>query len=587
MAYEIDRYDGSVFTSIPDQTVDSTSCDLKLIGKNYAGYGKYENENFLALLENFRGDVQPRKPIIGQLWFDSSTNKIKFKDINAQWRSLTVTEININAPTSLTARDKGTLWFDDTHKQMNVWDGTQFVEIGPEIAYGHGQTRLRSGVIRDNGNVEHSIIRIYNENQVIGTISADEYNIGTIENIPGFTRIKKGITLVNTPADGVTTDEHYFWGTASNTLKFGGKTLSDFVLRTGSGSTFDDAGFAVGNDADLKIYVDETNKPVIENSLGNTIRFRIKTGATNNDVMVLSSVGVLPNDSNSYDLGSGSRQWREIHAVDMFSNTVTATTIVGNVDGTVTGNVTGDVTGSVLGNLKYSPTGIAYNATTQTFNGLVGNITVMNVDSVNVVDKIYGDLKGDLYHYDGAIAYNNATKTFSGNLVGNASTASTLFEPKFINSVPFDGSSNITIFDDTKLAVNGGTMNGFITLHADPTDRYHAATKGYVDDQIQSRDLFFSLDTRGLSTTASGPGSVAALLNEIAPTTQFRPGTKVHIASTIQNVLSIGSLTYGRWISATYINGVSITTTMENPTRQNTLLYRVNSSGTSWEYVSG
>ena len=120
-----------------------------------------------------------------------------------------------------------------------------------------------------------------------------------------------------------------------------------------------------------------------------------------------------------------------------------------------------------------------------------------------------------------------------------------------------------------------------------PTAATDAATKGYVDEQIQSRDLFFSLDTRGLSTTASGPGSVAALLNEIAPTSQFRAGTKVHIASTIQNVLSIGSLTYGSWISATYINGVSITTTMTNPTRQNTLLYRVNSSRTSWEYVSG
>ena len=587
MSYEIQRYDGTTFTTIPEQTVDSTSCDLKLIGKNYAGYGKYENENFLSLLENFRGDTQPRKSIIGQLWFDSATNKIKYKDINAQWRSLTVTEIGTTAPTSLTTRDKGTLWFDDTRKQMNIWDGTQFVEIGPEIAYGYAQTRLRSGTIRDNGNVEHPIIRVYNAGQVVAVISSEEFDVGTIESITGFTKIKKGVTLINTPSTGVTTTDHYFWGTASNSLKFAGKTLVDFVLRSGTGSTFDDSGFYVGTDSDLRIYVDDANKPVIENSLGNTIRFRVKTNVGNNDVMVISDVGALPNDNQSYDLGSTSRQWREIHAKDIIANDITATTIIGNVDGTVTGDVTGNVIGNLQGNLKYSPTGVAYDAATQTFTGVTANITTVNSDAVYVVDKVYGDLKGDVYHSDGAIAYNNNTKTFFGTLTGNASTASRLFEPKFINTVPFDGSSNITIFDDTKLPVNGGTMGGFITLHSDPIDRYHAATKGFVEDSIQSRDLFMSLDTRGLSTMASGPGTVTALLNEIAPVSQFKPGTKVHIASTIQNVQSIGSLTYQRWISAYYLSGVSVTTTMENPTRQNTLLYRVNSSGTSWEYVSG
>jgi hypothetical protein len=34
------------------------------------------------------------------------------------------------------------------------------------------------------------------------------------------------------------------------------------------------------------------------------------------------------------------------------------------------------------------------------------------------------------------------------------------------------------------LDLAGGTMTGFITLHADPTDDMHAATKQYVDDQI-------------------------------------------------------------------------------------------------------
>ena len=34
MPYQIDRFNGTVFTTVPDQTVDTTSSDLKLIGKN-------------------------------------------------------------------------------------------------------------------------------------------------------------------------------------------------------------------------------------------------------------------------------------------------------------------------------------------------------------------------------------------------------------------------------------------------------------------------------------------------------------------------------------------------------------------------
>jgi hypothetical protein len=40
------------------------------------------------------------------------------------------------------------------------------------------------------------------------------------------------------------------------------------------------------------------------------------------------------------------------------------------------------------------------------------------------------------------------------------------------------------VIDDTRLSLDGGEMNGFITLHSDPTDNLHAATKQYVDSGI-------------------------------------------------------------------------------------------------------
>jgi hypothetical protein len=593
MPYQVDRYNGTIFSTVPDQTVDSSSCDIKLVGKNYAGYGEIQNENFLHLLEHFRSEFAPRRPIVGQIWYDELNNKLKFRDYTNTWKTTAIVDVSTTAPTGLAARDKGNVWYNDTLKQINVWDGTNYVVIGPEIAVNFGETKLTSSTIRDNGNTQHAIIKIYSDDEVIGTISNEEYGIGDVDEIDGFTTIKKGITLINTPASGVTSSTHRFWGTASNTLKFDGKTTADFVLRTGSGSTFDDTGFSVGNDSDIKIFVEDTNKPVISNQVGSSIRVRIMNGTIKEDVGIFDVTGMIPGINDTYNLGSSIKKWNEIHATDLF----------GNVRGAVTGShyaeddsvmingvtkeLFGSLTGSIAGNVRALDNSVAYDGSTKTFTGSAANFLNSSIDTLTVINQVVGDLKGDIYANDNTIAYNAGTKQFTGSLVGNATTSSKFLDPKYINGVAFDGSANITIEDDTKVAKLGSSMTGYLTLVGAPTQPNHAATKQYVDDKVASRTLFFSLDTKGLLLSGAGAGSVVAILNQLAPTENFLPGTRAHIASTIQNVQSVASLQYQSRIGSTYLVGVAVQTTVQNPTRNNLLIYQVNSSRTSWEYVSG
>lgn len=75
----------------------------------------------------------------------------------------------------------------------------------------------------------------------------------------------------------------------------------------------------------------------------------------------------------------------------------------------------------------------------------------------------------------------NVTGNVTGNLTGNASTASKFQAATLINGVSYDGSDDITVFDATKLPLAGGTLTGYLTLHANPVNALHAATKGYVD----------------------------------------------------------------------------------------------------------
>ena len=49
MAYTITTTAGATLASIADGTVNSTNTSLTLIGKNYAGYGIFLNENYIKL----------------------------------------------------------------------------------------------------------------------------------------------------------------------------------------------------------------------------------------------------------------------------------------------------------------------------------------------------------------------------------------------------------------------------------------------------------------------------------------------------------------------------------------------------------
>ena len=106
-AYTIKKTNGTSVATVAEGTIN-TSLDITLIGKSYAGYGEAQNENFVYLLENFANGTQPAKAITGQLWFDSSINKLKFLDNNRRWRLTGGSEVSTTEPAGLM---KGDFWY--------------------------------------------------------------------------------------------------------------------------------------------------------------------------------------------------------------------------------------------------------------------------------------------------------------------------------------------------------------------------------------------------------------------------------------------------------------------------------------------
>lgn len=302
MAYTIDRYNRTVLTVVEDGTIDQ-STDLKLVGKNYAGYGEIQNENFVYLLENFAGGTAPSKPISGQVWFDSGSSKLKFYD-GSKWRTTGGAEVLSSTPSGLT---EGDFWWDTANEQLYAYNGTDFVLVGPQDA-GDGITQMKSRTVRDIGGTAHAVITSIVNDTVVSIISNDAFSIDNTDaenSIPGFDVVKQGITMVNTLAagNGVTSSAHQYWGTASAAkgLVVGGALVTaDQFVQAGEATfntlvEFADIGLAVGDSNDLRIFIQNDNEAVISNQVGQKITFKAKNvSGTIINPMIVTANAILP-----------------------------------------------------------------------------------------------------------------------------------------------------------------------------------------------------------------------------------------------------------------------------------------------------
>ena len=373
MSYQINRFDGTPFITVQDGTLDST-LNLKLVGKNYAGYGEIQNENFLFLLENFASANPPAKAISGQVWYDSGTKKLKFYD-GTKFRTTGGAEVASTPPTGLTTGD---FWFDTNTAQLKAWNGTDFTLIGPQGTPTGGKTQMVSELVKEAGTTTtYPVIKAYVGDTVMAVFSKQAFTPDSnYLDQTAFPAVKQGVTLRNAlTTTGVSSgSDNFFWGTAADSSRLGGFPASAYVKTTDSifntTVAFGDAGFTVGDAPNprLKVFIDGAQGPVIENLVGSTITLRITSSGVAYNMAKIDQDSIYPGQNEQYDLGKSSFKW----------DNVFAKTVIANTQGVHTGNVVGDL----KGNINAADNTVAYNATTKTFYGTFNGVLVGSQASV-------------------------------------------------------------------------------------------------------------------------------------------------------------------------------------------------------------
>jgi len=88
MSYVINNSRGNIVAIVPDGTINTTATSVNLVGRGVTPYGLPENENYVYLLENFANSTEPLAPVLGQLWYNSSTDVISSYNSANAWSAL-------------------------------------------------------------------------------------------------------------------------------------------------------------------------------------------------------------------------------------------------------------------------------------------------------------------------------------------------------------------------------------------------------------------------------------------------------------------------------------------------------------------
>jgi hypothetical protein len=323
MTYLITKTDGSILTQVADGVLDQTTTDITLIGKNSSGYGNYIDNNFVHLLENFANVSQPIHPITGQLWFDTTENRLKVYD-GTVFKVSGGTIISNSAPSGITAGD---LWIDSSRQQLYFNDGTSTKLAGPIYTATQGITGFSTEDVLDTNSISHTILLLYVSQTLIGIFSKDNFTPATA--ISGFAgSISTGFnvgTYAGIKFSTPTTQADYLLAPDGSR-----KTSANFLSTTDSSSTT--GTITIQNTTPLVLGVGANTEIDTTSTL-----FQIKSNTVNQNfgINTLNNSGL----QNSIYINSANKY------VGIYTNTPTSTLDV-NGDVTVQGNLT--VKGSTL-----------------------------------------------------------------------------------------------------------------------------------------------------------------------------------------------------------------------------------------------
>jgi hypothetical protein len=361
MPYTINRTNGAKITVVNDGTINNSSLDITLIGKNYTGYGEAFNENFVKLLENFSNTSRPAKPLTGQLYFNSVTKKLEVYTTTGEtrWKTLGVMDVSTGKPTGANAGD---LWFNPNEAGGRLYaysgSGGEWILVGPINTRGQASGAISIDVKNEDSGLPESVLKLVANDGIsfiASTRPSFDVDASETDIRPIFqNQIKQGISLPGTDSDGVSYDPsldngYLLWGTAGTSLglvRSNGDyinadaylTQQELSAAVGTISINEDDGLLIGVSGILKLHItapDNTANISVIDGNASTLKFNVRNG-TNQFYNIFSiTTGsnndprILPNSTATVYIGTATQAFSFGFINTLTSLTANVTTVNG------------------------------------------------------------------------------------------------------------------------------------------------------------------------------------------------------------------------------------------------------------------
>lgn len=462
MAYTITLTDGTVFATIADGTIN-TSSSMTLVGKNYAGYGDFLNENYIHLLENGSNTTAPAAPLTGQLWWDKTNSLLKVYN-GSTFKTISAATSSASAPTSNVTGD---LWYDTVNQQLKVWSGAAFIVVGPAFSSSQGTSGAIPETITDSVGSTKYITSIYVNNNRVAIAYDGAQFVPQASLLSTFPVIYPGITLT-------TTNSPIFAGTANNASYLNSLQSSQFMRSDTNTSTtgvlrvLNNSGMTVGatnaismtqstNDGLISSTISGANLTIQSNVSGTIYNVASALGASGTFAVAnaatvgttLSAAGnITGGNINTAGLVSATGNVRGgniVSAASISGATVTATGNITSNNISATNSISAGSTVSAAGNIT-AGSGSFFIGNGSQLTGLSSAVSVTKIENGTSVVQIGasgGNANVTIGGTSNVVVFTTSTTFFSGNVsvpaiektgtnaVGNIGSSSNYFNRVF------------------------------------------------------------------------------------------------------------------------------------------------------------
>jgi len=548
MSYQLNKTDGTLLLDLIDGQIDTASTNLTLVGRNYTGYGEYFNENFIRLLENFANSAAPSNPLTGQLWWDNTEQRLKVYD-GTVWKASGGPIVQNTRPQMVA----GDLWIDNLNNQVYAFDGTDLMLMGPQYTEGQGKSGFEIGSILDQQSRSRTVVYLYVGGNLSAVISDIEFTPIYSQRILGLVTstnpngiIRQGYNII----DKANFKYRGIADSANALVTQGGivRTADSFLPSTANGITT--GTLTIQNSGGLTIGLSQNHVQKVvgprfyfENQLtDHDISLRVKSstfGSISVDAVYIDAstarVGIFTTDRlPEYTLDvegdlrvtgdlivEGDRVALDVQTlrvedkiieIGVLNDSTELTDAQADASGIQVNSsngskdllwrvATNSFTSNVnidLGNtnLSYKIGGVdkltdnaLVNVTQAPQLNQIGTLTELQVDEININGKVISSTN------DMAIVSSNGIAITAGNDINITDNQKITGVGKAISE------RQAGVLGDPLLESTGDTV----------------ATKEYVDQEIETNPIVFSMDITGLGTGPALQNAVGAYLNDLYP----------------------------------------------------------------------